>query len=398
MARNKHGTEDGTKTEWQPPRGIRYKFIDGNPRPFGVVWREDGRERAKFFAAAEDRERYARNLADEKNVISSQRREFTGFTAEGWQEYDEAKKIADGADLRDVARQWLAGGGQASKLKEVTVEDAVNDYLQKRYAGGIDRNSDTGRHFELHLRKRFAGLFGADLVSDITPDAIRQWLDSIKSKKTGEAIGDLAKRHHRKDVNTFFLRAIAEGWCEKNPCDLVDLPKIPAKDVQILTVEKARKLLEANKGQPIVARLALEMFGALRASSVERLKKEHIDFDRKGIRLPGDLHKSGKAKFRQGHPDILWKWLADAPEKTWTDIDEGNYGHEKVKAVQRAFGPDGSIPHNALRHSFASYHLAAFKSLSITSYLMQHTSTHTTTIYEGVATEADAKAYFEIFP
>jgi site-specific recombinase XerD len=262
----------------------------------------------------------------------------------------------------------------------------------------VNRDSDTGRHLDLHLQRRFAGKFGGMRLDAVTPDMLRNWLDDIVSEKTGEKLGTIAKRQHRKDLNVFFVRAIREGWVKKNPCELVDLPEVPVKDVQILTVDQAKQLLFANRKQPIAARLALEMFGGLRAASAERIKKDHIDFEARGIRFPGGLHKGGKTLYRQGQPDVLWQWLKAAPETCWTDIDEGNYGAQKSAAVRRAFGPDFTMPHNALRHSFASYHLAAFKSIAQTGYLMQHTNGHTTGIYEGVAREAEAKKYFSISP
>ena len=396
MSRSKPGTEDRVNAEWTPPRGIRYREIEGQPRPFGVIWREDGKERAKFFALAEQREEYARKLADERESVITQRAAFDGFTVESWREYQAAKEMAGEADLRRVVREWLAG---SPKIKDsLSVDDAVVKYLTLRYSAGIDRESDTGRHLELHLRRRFLTAAKGLKLDEITPDFVREWMASIVSKKTGERLGNLARRQHRKDLNAFFVKAMMEGWCTKNPCDAVETPKIKTEDVKILTVAQAKQLLETNKGFPIAPKLALEMFGGLRTSSVERIKKEHIDFEAKGIRFPGDLHKTGKTKYRQGQPEALWHWLAFATEKTWTEITISNYAHEKVKAVRRAFGQDFTLPHNVLRHSFASYHLAAFKSLQNTGYLMQHTSGHTTSIYEGVAREADALAYFGILP
>jgi len=405
--------------EWKPPRGILYLATrEGRPKPFGLRWRERGNPKPhfQFFATEAERQKAAKSLAEKR---AEHGRSILEFTPDGWAEYLAAKElaegldlremarewmaaseIADGADLRTVAREWLASkGGDTGQFRSaLTVREAVTKYLELRYTSDVNQDGDTGRHLDLHLAKRFVGAFGDLMVDEVTPEAIRDWLANIKSSKTGEKIGNLSRRHHRKDVNTFFKRAQREEWVKKNPCERVDLPKIQVKDVQILTVQQARAILSKNVGRPIAARLALEMFGGLRAASVERLKKEHIDWDRKGIRMPGELHKSQKTVYRQGQPDVLWAWLTAAPETTWTEINEGNYGHEKVNAIRRAFGPDFTLPHNSMRHSFASYHLAANKSLSQTGYLMQHTSTHTTTKYEGMAQEQDAKDYFALTP
>ena len=69
------------------------------------------------------------------------------------------------------------------------------------------------------------------------------------------------------------------------------------------------------------------------------------------------------------------------------------YYNEKRDAFVRA---SVTLPHNGLRHSFASYLLAETKDLPAVSYQMQHSKTTMTEKYEGRATEADAKRYFAI--
>lgn len=384
--------EGEPNANWAPPRGIRYlPEREGRENGFGLSWREGGKPQFRFFPTAQKREVAAQKLAEAKEEHGRAAMAFDPV------EYAEAKLIVGGFDLRKVARAWIAFRGGNSGSDSLLARDAARKYLALRFSNDVKAGSDTARHIDLHVR-RFVAQFGDMKLCDVTPVMLREWLPSIVSNKTGQKIGLLAQRQHRKDLNVFYCRAVREGWTDTNPLELVDAPVIPAKDVQILTVDQAKRLLFANRGFPIAARLALEMFGGLRAASVERLKKEHVDFESHGIRLPADLHKSGRTMYRQGQPDVLWKWLKAAPEETWTKINEGNYGHEKVKAVRRAFGPDFTLPHNVLRHSFASYHIAGYKSLSQTGYLMQHTSGHTTSVYEGVARESDAKKYFSISP
>ena len=43
-------------------------------------------------------------------------------------------------------------------------------------------------------------------------NTIRTWLAALTNPRTGEAMESLTKRHHRKDLNTFLKRAVAEGW------------------------------------------------------------------------------------------------------------------------------------------------------------------------------------------
>lgn len=356
-----------------------------------MQWREKGgKRRSEGFATAGDREIAAKALAEKRAEHGSA---VLAFDPAKWRRFLEAEQIAGGVDLVDVAKEWLKLRQGAEKLAGLTVAQAIEKYLALRAAETLDVS--TTKHVEKHVRDRFGAGHGVLPLMDVTPDTIRSWLASLTHPKTGEPMSSLTKRHHRKDLNTFFNRAVAEGWLLRNPCESVALPKIHEEDVTVLPIEHAEALFgSANKGQRVLARLALEAFGGLRYVSAGRIRKEHIDFAAKGLTMPGALHKSGKRKFRQGQPDNLWAWLAAAPESCW-EMSLVQYRHEKREAFVRA---GVAMPKNVVRHSFGSYHVALHRNQPLTAYLMQHNNPKTTDIYLGVATEAAAKRYFAILP
>jgi site-specific recombinase XerD len=199
-------------------------------------------------------------------------------------------------------------------------------------------------------------------------------------------------------VNSFLDRCFREGWINRNPCELVALPQADDDgEVSVIAAKDAAAYFNANKDEPFIIRLALEAFGGLRYSTAGRIGWENINFEERGIEMPGAMHKSGKRKFRQGHPDNLWKWLElgrDKNHPVW-QMSLRQYAEAKKHGRIRS---GVETPHNVWRHSFASYLLAKTKSLPTVGYLMQHRHTTTTEIYEGVAKEADAAVYFGIVP
>ncbi len=127
------------------------------------------------------------------------------------------------------------------------------------------------------------------------------------------------------------------------------------------------------------------------------LAADLINYEQKGLEMPGVIHKSRKRKFRQGQPAALWAWLEHVRVNLpgcW-EMTAKEYYNEKHDAFVRA---GVTNPHNGLRHSFASYLLALTKDLPAVGYQMQHSKTTMTENYEGRATEADAKRFFEILP
>lgn len=403
MPRKRHTEKhtNDTRKEWVPPRGIHYSFNEGRPFPFRLHWRDArGKRQSKTYRDEGSRELAARALAEKKE---SHGRSILNFDPVEWQRFVEFKRIVAGADPVVVAHEWVEARRGAGKAEAgLLVKDAVARYIELR-KGEEKLSDDTWRHFDKHLTERFAGSFGVMELRDITADNIRAWLSSLTSSRTGESMEPLTLRHHRKDVNTFLDRAVREGWLARNPCELVAVPSVEDKDVFVCPVDDAVRFFEVNKGEPVIARIALEAFAGLRYSTAGRIQKSNINFVERGIEMPGIMHKSGKRKFRQGHPENLWAWLARAPEETWT-MTLRQYAEEKKSAFIRA-GMKGSTAkelssklRNIWRHSFASYHLALHRNMPLTQYLMQHRHMTTTEIYEGVATNADAGKYFAITP
>ena len=390
------------KAPWVPPRGIRYVDRPGRKKPFMLEWRPTSKAPAKTvsFDNTEDREAAARDLAEKREEHG---RTVMDFNPAGWREYVDAKEAAGGADLRIVVHEWKSGrtgSEETTNAHSRAVSVAVESYLKLRLAEDVRKDTDTWRHLELHLKRRFAGAFAKLQLHEVTTELLREWVNGLMNPdKPDTPMSNLTKRHHRKDVNTFFTRAVAEGWLKHNPCTLVKPPSFDddegATKDRVIPPEDLVKLFAKNADQPVIGRMALELFGGMRASSAERAVEANINFAEKGIEMPGQKHKSGKRKYRSGHPANLWAWLEHAGESAWSEVSEKNYDHLKGDAFIRA---DVRNPGNGLRHSFISYHLAAFQNPPLTQRLAQHTKSSTTDGYEGFATAAGAKIWLGILP
>ena len=400
--------------QWTPPRGIRFFEDHSRPQPFFLQWRVPDEKRPGFkrretksFKTREHREIVARDLAFkvEKHGVA-----VMDFDPARWLRYLEFQKIVgEDTDPILVGHEWLASrqGIGTAGATAITVRDAWTKYRALRF--GVEKLSpDTWRHIDKHVGERFCATFGSLLLSEITADHVRDWMSKLVSSRTGKPIEAVTRRHHRKDVATFFDRCWREGWIARNPCDLVAVPAVEENDVIVISPADALAFFTANRDARVIGRIALEAFGGLRYSSAAKIQKEHLNFAEQGIEMPGSSHKSGKRKYRQGHPDVLWQWLNHAPETCWT-MTPLQYREEKraafVRAKLRPVGLENDEDRetvrglrNVWRHSFASYMLAKTKSIATVGYLMQHTNPATTQIYEGRASEKDAEAYLAITP
>jgi integrase len=345
-------------------------------------------KRGRAFESEDARRKFAADWLAQREKYGTQARFVGAKEVAIWTEF---RELVGEVHPVTVAREWLAMKGASNA---VTVRDAVTKYLAFR--GGENISPDTWRHFEKHLEQRFAEYFGDRRLRDVTDEEISKWLAGLKNPRTNEPMESVTLRHHRKDVNTFMDWCVrVKRWIPHNPCDGVPVPAIVEEDVKLLTVEEGRRLFAAIAAKPIAPRMALEAFGFLRPSSAGRIRKEDIDYEKRGLRLRGAVHKSGKTRFRQGHPDNLWAWLAGANDATWA-MEWWQYRNEKSLAFRLAEIEEGS--QNRLKKTCISAHLAWLKNPALTARLSQHRYASTTEIYEGVMSEKDGEAWFGILP
>jgi site-specific recombinase XerD len=393
---------------WEPPSGMWYEHRPKcRKRPYYLFWRDSkGTKTWERYEDEKGRELAAKRMAEA--LASHGASTILTFDPEKWRTWLQFEAmVGPGVDPLIVAAEWKASRqGKAGSSVGMQLETAITKYFAIRKAEK-SWGRDAERHAELHLKERFHDAYFTKRINDITTEDIRTWLGSLKGKD-GDPMHDLTVKDHRKNLATFFDYAVREGWVSVNPVAAIKPPKVEQADVHVISVREAFAFFKANRDSRCIGRVALEAFGGVRYSTAGKIDKEGINFEQKGIRMLGKTHKSGKTKYRQGQPDNLWDWLKHAPETCWT-MTALQYREEKRAAAIKSGLRPASIATNEdqvkmdaianiWRHSFASYHLARYKKVPLTQYLMQHSNPKTTEIYEGVADETDAARYLMITP
>lgn len=360
------------------------------------------------FANEKAREQKARVLVEKREDHG---REVLTFDPVKWRRFMEFEKIVgEEVDPVIVAHEWMKSKQGKPQASGKLVRDAVTDYFTLR---DEERSwgDDAKRHAFRQL-ERFASVFGAKRLFEIGVDDVREWLRGL-TDNDGGPLSPHSIKDHRKNVNTFFDYCVRERWgALENPCAFIKPPKIEDGDPVVIPLQDAWNFFRANRDERVIGRLALEAFAGVRYTTAGLIAKEGLNFDGRGIRMSARIHKSGKkdgrTRYRQGHPENLWAWLAHAPESMW-GMRALDYREEKRHASIRAnLRPAANQSdddekrilslRNIWRHSFISYHLAAFRNVPATQYLAQHSNSKTTEEYEGIADHMDALRYFMITP
>lgn len=363
---------------------IRVYDRPGRPNPFGVKWAENGRRRFKFFAVKKDRDAF---MSDLQKVAVRQGRailEMSAADAMVWQECVQKAGSAS-AVLRAVDRYALAARAVKKPLAV-----AIQEYQDELLNAGRDED------YRRHVKKVLEGFPSAGSASDVSGEAARMWAAGLSG------FAAVTRRGKIKTMLTFWNWLVERGYAAENVFRQVPVPDVPDSEPEFLTVDEAEALFRAAAADypDAVAYLALGAFAGLRSTAITRLSgKDHIRFEQRGILITGQHAKNKRRQFVDGHEPNLWEWLEWAREHAPAGLDlEARMWERRRKQVAKAAGV--VMPHNALRHSFCTYHCALFGDAGKTATLLTHRGNVSILYqhYKGNATRADAERYFSIRP
>jgi len=373
-------------------RGVREFFVAGRPKPFAVQRYVDGKAKTEFFSTSTDRNKRASDFREA--LRSGELVQIPG--REEASEWSAFKAAIGGTPWQDVVSGWrehLQSTGKS--VCELTVAEACTKFLdseEERLAAG-KLSLDTMRH-KRQMIGAFSTAFGGNKLDQVTGPEIETWIEDDLGVENGDTF-DGWRRHLRSLFSDFSKQV------RNNPCDDIERRGGATEYVNILSVRDTARLFAYALDHERVAlgRLALEAFAGLRFGSSTRLEKADLHLEDKGILLPPWKLKTGMVDGRRHYiddlPENLWAWLEAATPDAWT-MTGSDWMHCKTDLFK-----DAQVPHprNCLRHSFASYHAAAFKQPGLTATILCHRNQQKLwDNYKGNAESRWGKMYFEITP
>jgi integrase len=156
---------------------------------------------------------------------------------------------------------------------------------------------------------------------------------------------------------------------ERNPVAKSARPKVPPGEIGILSVDEATRLL-ASSDPKILGAIAIRLFAGLRRAEIERLDWSDIDPERGYIEVKAAKVKTAMRRLVTIEPNLA-AWLSPLVCKSGPVCPPDKpYRRFSRKAITAAGIEDW--PFNALRHSFASYHLAHYQDAAKTAPAWTH--------------------------
>ena len=267
------------------------------------------------------------------------------------------------------------------KLVPVVVAQLLED---KKTHGASVRHVQTLRR----QLNRFAAAFRTNIGS-ITARLIEQWLANLK-------VGPRSRNNYRASVVTLFHYARKHGYLpreKQTEADLVDKVKDRGKKIEILTPVQMAKLMAKARGKNGLY-LALAGFAGIRAAEILRLEWKDFNFVRGHVTIAVDKAKTATRRLVPIAPNLA-EYLRPyhrATGRLFKARDE-----EKAIGFAKKIGVE-PWPTNCLRHSYASYRLAATADAARVALEMGNSPAKLFSNYRELADEHDAKAWFSIAP
>lgn len=350
---------------------------------------KDLREAEAFKATEEVR---LLNLASALNNVATRLTEGQVREAE-----DAFQRLGEHYSVREAVDFFLRHSREPDF--KISVRDAKRKFLEGKEREGVRERSLTQLESTI---KRFEAFLDNCLLHEVGEQDVERFLKSLRAKDGVHPASRKTWNNYRADLSSFFNWCCdpQRRWLNVNPAAGVQkFRKLDRELPEILTIKEALKLMrdvERYRDGAMVRYFALALFAGLRTGPEGELHKlaRHADRDRlidlkRGvIHIPAEISKA-RSKRQIVIRDNLRLWL----EKSDSEILPT--GHDRmIRELRKRNG----LSHDQLRHSFFSYHIAAFRSVGDASLEGGNTESVVKKHYLNLATQREGLAFWRVAP
>jgi integrase len=271
--------------------------------------------------------------------------------------------------------------------KSATVDKALNELIDVRQAEG--KSDGHVRDLQYKLRK-FTEHFTGRLVASFTTTEIAAWLLGLKCQPQ-------TRLNYKRLLHNLFAFSVGRGYAPSNPVAGALKIKVPAKgEIGILKVIEATKLLAVCPPE-ILPAVAIGLFAGLRREEIARLDWQEVNLDRGFIEVKASKAKTAQRRIVEMSRNLR-TWLRPHLALDGAVRPSEAIFRERLSEASKTAGI-AQWPHNALRHSFASFHLAMHEDAAKTALMLGHTeSTTLFKHYRELVRREDAVKFWKIAP
>ena len=299
-----------------------------------------------------------------------------------------AKLEPHGITLTAAAEHWLETVGAFKDAP--CVRDLVASMVVEAEANKLRESSL--RELRLILG-RFVGAFGDRKLSGIT-------FAELKGYLVRPEVSARTQINNATKVSQLWNYAKREGYVRENLVERWRRPTPEEKPVGILTADQCAALLREAPRFKLLPYAVLGLFFGVRPKELERLNWAALKIEQKILVIGEGVAKKRRQRMIDDgdFPDAAIAFLAKHKRKRKGPIVSPVNLIKRFNAWRKAAGVE-KWPHDAMRHSFGTYHFAAYGDDKRTSKILGHVGTDLLhNHYKALATKADGLAFFALRP
>jgi integrase len=297
------------------------------------------------------------------------------------------KKLATHGKTIDDATTFYLDYLERIRRCNVTVADLAKEVLEAKRKDGMSAT------YIDDLKKRLARFcadFGERKIASVTVEELDNWLRALPGSPKSRA-------NYRANVGVLFSYAERRRMIDSNPILHTARPKLPDNPPEIFSVDELAALLNAasTRAPDVVPMLAIGAFSGLRDAEIKRLDWSEVDQKRGHIEVKSRKAKSARRRIVEMQPNLR-EWLRPYAEMTGAVVS-ANW-RKKLDLVRKA-AKLARWPKNGLRHSYASYRLAAIHDAPRVASELGHTSPKMLySNYRELVLPEEAERYWKLVP
>jgi integrase len=339
----------------------------------------------KFFKTRAEAEAEALR---QRTLLERHSREAVGLSQREMSDFIHArKKLAEYGETINDAVKFRVDHLDRVRRHGITVAQLTNEVIEAKRRDGRSRVYLRDLRYRL---ARFVQDFKDRSIAGITVDELDDWLRALPYSPQ-------SRTNYRRIIGLLFGYAEGRGIIDRNPIPRTAKPRLIDKAPEIFKVDELRALLEAaTRTTPdVVPMLAIGAFAGLREAEIQRLDWHEIDLARGHIEVKAAKAKSARRRIVPIQPNLAG-WLRPYAEMTGRVVPVG--ARRKLDRIREAAGL-ARWPNNGLRHSFASYRLAAIHDAPRVAAELGHTSPQMLySTYRELVLPEEAERYWKIDP
>lgn len=367
-------------------------------------WQEDGKWKRRKFKSLRDANAFVdRKQVELKKIGGANRLITSHLSDEQIREAEDAvHRLGDRYSIREAIDYFLAHFCDPDF--KIRIGDAIKRFIGAKEkdirARSIQQLESTLNRFETFVENAY--------VHEVTPADIDRFLRSLRAKDGKERASRKTWNNYRADLSSFFSWCADDinGWIGTNPVRKVKhyTPKQiregrGSDEPEILTAKEAEDLMalaaEYEDGK-MIRYFALALFAGIRPGPEGELVKlarhpeseKLIDLDRGVITIPSAVSKVREKREILIRPNLR-AWLENSP----TEILPKNHDR-MIRHIRK----ERSLSHDVLRHSFISYHVAAFRSVGEAALEGGNSEGIIKKHYLKLATRSEAEKFWKVAP